>query len=353
VAIEIQSYLTDIEPDNICGDDLEYDAEFIALEQEVQGKEEQTMGDSVIEAEPPNWREVIKQSEKLLGRTRDLRIFVHYLRALTATQGILGLADGMCLLRSAAETHWDNIHPQLDPDDDNDPTERINVLMALCNFDVYLSNLYKFPLVDSIALGKFNLRDIQLANGHTVATASEEEKGLPQLAAIEGAFQNCPEEQLRESVKAIGDTLENLDQLEIFITEQVGINSAPTFSELRQVLKEINNILTEKSEKRGLNTSKESNNSLGVEEAAEQQQAVVDSSGKVFGPPSVNNNEDVINSLHLICEYYKNNEPSSPIPLLVERVSRLVGKSFMEVMQDLAPNGVEQIEFLSGTNNED
>jgi len=349
VAIDIGRYLTEIDPENICGDDLEYDAEFINFEQAVQGKEEQTMGGSIIEAEPPNWREVIEQAEKLLDRTRDLRILVHYLRALTATQGILGLADGMRLLRGITEIHWNVVHPQLDPDDDNDPTERINILMTICDFDVYLRSLYHLPLVDSVGLGRFNLRDIQLAKGSIVATVSEGEKGLPQLAAIEGAFQNCPEDQLRESVKAISDALNDLDQLESFITEKVGVNRAPTFSELRQVLKEINTILVDNFENRRLDISKEVIDSSEGAEGAEQY-ITVDSSPRKQG---INTNEDVINSLHLICEYYEKNEPSSPIPLLVERVSRLVGKSFMEVMQDLAPNGVEQIEFLSGTNNED
>ncbi|WP_280529446.1 type VI secretion system ImpA family N-terminal domain-containing protein [Pseudomonas sp. Ost2] len=36
-----------------CGEDLEYDAQFLQLERDAQGKPERSMGDSVQPAEPP------------------------------------------------------------------------------------------------------------------------------------------------------------------------------------------------------------------------------------------------------------------------------------------------------------
>ena len=354
MAIDAESYLTEIAPDNVCGEDLEYDAEFIEFEQEIQGKEEQTMGDSVIEAEPPNWREVIKQAEKLLVRTRDMRVFVNYLRALTETQGFLGLADGMHLLRCVTEKYWENIHPQLDPDDDNDPTERINILMALCDFESFLTPLYKIALVESKAFGKFNFRDIQIANGNISVAESDDDAELPTVSAIDGAFQECEAENLKATANAVSETLQNLDLLESFITEQVSVNDAASFSELRALLKEINTLLVGQLENRGLDqTTEEDGESENAGEASAEQPGA-EKPVKTAGPVEINNNQDVIKALNLICDYYKKNEPSSPIPLLLERVNRLVGKNFMEVMYDLAPNGVEQVEFLSGvTNNED
>lgn len=82
-----------------------------------------------------------------------------------------------------------------------------------------------------------------------------------------------------------------------------------------------------------------------------EQPAAVKST-KASALPGINSDQDVIKALTLISEHYKKNEPSSPIPLLLERVSRLVGKDFMEVLQDMAPNGVEQVEFLRGSSDE-
>ncbi|NOQ13551.1 MAG: type VI secretion system protein TssA [Methyloprofundus sp.] len=352
MAIDLEVYLTEIEPDNVCGDDLEYDPEFIAFISEVQGKEEQAMGNSVIEAEPPNWREIKKQAEKLLTRTRDLRIFVNYLRALTEMQGILGLADGLSLLKSVTEKHWENIHPQLDPDDDNDPTERINILMTLGDFDSFLKPLQKLPLVESQALGRFSLRDIQIANGSVSLSASEADAELPQLAIIDGAFQECPAEALQATANAAEEGLKDLNQMESFITEQVGVSNAPSFSELRKYLTDINKVLAEQIEIRGLNESAQESNDDSALGDSNMEQSTAVKATKTSALPGINSDQDVIKALTLISEHYKKNEPSSPIPLLLERVSRLVGKDFMEVLQDMAPNGVEQVEFLRGSSDE-
>jgi len=352
LAVEIESYLMEIQADNVSGEDLEYDADFIALEQDAQGKEEQIMGDSVIEAEAPNWLAVLKKAELLLRRTHDLRIFVYYLRALTQTQGYLGLADGMQLLKRASEKFWSSMHPQLDPDDDNDPTERINILMSLCDFETFLNPLQNMVLIESKGIGSFSLKDIQIANGSIIATKTMEDLDLPQLATIDAAFQECDADELIANANAVAAILTDLNQLESYITEQVGVNDAPSFTEVRDVLKTINTIFSEHIEKRGINNADEG---LEAEISDEQNEDLAGSnkSEKAVVPHGINNDQDVLKALNLICEYYKKNEPSSPVPILIERVTRLVGKGFLEVIQDLAPNGVEQVEFLRGISDND
>ena len=49
-----------------------------------------------------------------------------------------------------------------------------------------------------------------------------------------------------------------------------------------------------------------------------------------------------------IIEYYKKNEPSSPVPVLLRRAKALVGADFMTIIKDMAPNGVENVEVVGG-----
>ena len=51
---------------------------------------------------------------------------------------------------------------------------------------------------------------------------------------------------------------------------------------------------------------------------------------------------DVLRMLDRICAYYAANEPSSPVPLLLGRARGLVNKTFIDILRDLAPNGVSQ-----------
>ena len=46
--------------------------------------------------------------------------------------------------------------------------------------------------------------------------------------------------------------------------------------------------------------------------------------------------------------WIERNEPSNPAPLLIRRAQRLMGKSFLEIIRDLAPAGIDQIENIAG-----
>jgi type VI secretion system protein ImpA len=46
--------------------------------------------------------------------------------------------------------------------------------------------------------------------------------------------------------------------------------------------------------------------------------------------------------------FFRNNEPSSPVPLFLDRAKRLVSKSFLEVLQDIAPDTLTEVKKISG-----
>jgi len=59
--------------------------------------------------------------------------------------------------------------------------------------------------------------------------------------------------------------------------------------------------------------------------------------------------EDVIRALERACEWIERNEPSNPAPLLIRRSQRLMSKNFIDIVRDLIPDGVDQVEKLAGT----
>ncbi|MCY2964693.1 MAG: type VI secretion system protein TssA, partial [Planctomycetota bacterium] len=63
--------------------------------------------------------------------------------------------------------------------------------------------------------------------------------------------------------------------------------------------------------------------------------------------------DDVVKAIDKICEYYARHEPSSPLPLLLKRAKRLSTMSFMEILQDLVPDGVPQAQLFGGTTSEE
>ena len=53
-----ESLLQPISADAPCGQDMEYDATFLELDRASQGKAEQQMGDTIVPAQEPDWKDV-------------------------------------------------------------------------------------------------------------------------------------------------------------------------------------------------------------------------------------------------------------------------------------------------------
>ena len=67
----------------------------------------------------------------------------------------------------------------------------------------------------------------------------------------------------------------------------------------------------------------------------------------------IRNRADVLKALDRICDYYTDHEPSSPVPLLLARVRGLVDKNFIDILKDLAPNGLSEASELFVSRNAD
>lgn len=321
------------------GPNLEYDPAFAALERAALGKPEQRMGNAVVPGEPPDWASVLDQSVALLQRTRDLRVAVHLTNALLQRSGYVGFCEGLRLVRGMLEGFWPSVHPELDPEENDDPTMRINALAAL-GTPAMINTLRATPLARARAFGAVSLRDIQaLANG------APSEGGVD-AATVEAVFQEVEFEALEEVERAVRECREHLAAIDTVFETNTG-SRGPDWAPLSALLREVGNVLGPRvAARRG---------------AAAPEAAPADGDGSPGGqgaaaPPrgealagEVRSREDVVRAIDKICAYYARYEPTSPLPLLLERCKRLVNASFLDIIRDLAPDSVSQVERLAGT----
>ena len=345
--IEIEALLSDVAADMPCGEDLEYDPLFAEMEKLAQETPERQYGDTIIPAEPPDWRGVKKAALSLLERTRDLRVAVYLARALLQSDGFPGFAEGLALVEGLIERYWDGVYPLLDPDDDNDPTLRINTIVALCDSETTLRDLRETPLVSSRALGRFSLRDVQVAMGVLTPVAGDDEE-LPTQSRLDAAFQDADLEVLQATAEAVAGARERVERIEAALTDQVGVTQAPDMSDLTGVLKEVRQVLTEQLQRRGVSATGETEGQGESEDGAASGAAT----GQRLVVGDIASREDVIRMLDKICDYFSRYEPSSPVPFLLKRAKNLVTKDFMEIMLDLAPGGTEQANLIFGLQSE-
>lgn len=333
--------LNEISSDKPCGDHLEYDPAYLDLAKNIEGKPEDPLTGE--KAQPPVWRDVQKDATALLLRTKDLQVVLYLLRALIPLEGVVGLRDGLKLLDGLLEKYWECIHPVLDPDDNLDPTSRVNIIEELSNFDVVLRPLNLAALVDSKAAGRFCLRDIQLATDKIDLPAGSTK---PDINIIKAAFMDVPVEVLRGTDQAIKESSVILEHLDSFVNEKVGIGNGPDLSAIKSLLKEIRVVFDQfASDLLAKDASQEMD---GGDVTGEQASSTSPSPRQQAGVGVITSRHDVLKTLDLICKYYAEHEPSSPVPIFLERAKHLVTADFMQIVQNLLPDAVSQLQTFKG-----
>ena len=159
------------------------------------------------------------------------------------------------------------------------------------------------------------------------------------LAMIEAAFLDMDATDLDATAKAVKTALEHVVALDATLTNQVGAAASADFTLLRDTLKSMDGLLQQQLGRRGLGSQPAITTDGGGGFAAETRPAM---SG------SIQSREDVIRVLDQVSDWYSKYEPSSPVPLLLQRAKRLVNKNFLEAVQDLSPSGVTEIQNIAG-----
>ncbi|WP_053150338.1 type VI secretion system protein TssA [Pseudomonas sp. P97.38] len=346
--MDVPLLLAAVSANSPCGEDLEYDADFLRLERDSRGQPERSMGDSILPAEPPEWRSIQQQSLDLLQRSKDLRITHFLLQSSLALEGLPGLASSLTLISELLKQYWADLHPRLDADDDNDPTVRINALAGLTS-DTTIRLVRESILARSRTFGAVSLR--AAANASGLQSFADETLGAEQLA---GALRDSDAEQLEITRAALSQARSAAEAIEQQVSDQVGSAQGVDLGPLKQPLKMALQIL-------GQFAPKNDDSAAPVDEdSAPDELDGAPSSGAVTSVPGapraasgeIANRDDVLRSLDRILAYYTRHEPSSPLPVLLNRAKNLVHADFAAIVRNLIPDGMSQFENLRGPDSE-
>jgi len=331
----VESLLAPVREDAPCGDDLEYDPAFTALEVAAQGKPEQQFGETVIAAVEPKWSDVAEQAQSLLQRTKDLRPAVLLARAATREQGLEGLLLGLQLLTGLLDRYWEQLHPHLDTDDGNDPTMRMNALVPLNDEKMLVRDLYDAQVGVSRGTGPVRVREIAASHGALAADA-----GTPSQAQVLDALTEIQARQptLAQALTGLTPALVALRRV---VGEHSGQDDLLDLSRLLPIGKLLAQI----------------GSSLGNNESPDE--AAADTEGDAFDegaarPVSaphgntIRNRQEALLMLDRVIAYFEKTEPGNPAPLLLERAKQLIGVGFLDIMANLAPNALDTIEMVTG-----
>jgi type VI secretion system protein ImpA len=342
--IDVEALLAPLSDESPCGDNLEYDAQFGELERAAVGKPEQQFGSTIVPAEEPKWKEVHSLALELLTRTKDFRVAAELARAELALSGFIPFLRSLHLMCGYIEQFWDTVHPQLDPDDDNDPVFRVNTLESLCDEEKTLRPVRMAAIVSSRSVGRFSLRDVAIANGELTAPEGAE---APDWSKINAAFEDCDVEEIKANSDAVLTAVEHLTTAQRTFNEHVGAGNGINLTALLSLLKSAGQVYSDQLVRRGVSpTGDETEEGAAADGASDGGGGGEASVKRLSG--DITTRDDVVRCIDKIVEYYQRYEPSSPLPLLLQRCKKLVSASFLEIIQDLAPDVLSQISAMGG-----
>lgn len=358
MGLDLEQLLAPVSEDRPCGEHLEYDPEFMEVMRLSQGGGSGgTVAGAEQEPEEPNWKDIRSRTLGLLERTRDLRLGVLLTLSSLETDGVAGFRDGLVYIRGLIERHWSDFWPRLDAEDNNDPTERV---MALDPFakapgtfgDPWrvLDRLRSAPLTNSRQIGRFSMRDLMIAKGEIAPASGEGGSSGPDLNQIGAAFSDTPDEDFRALLEAVDQSVEHFDTIDAKFTDLVGAGNATDLIAAKRVLRDIQKIVHEQRDLRdGVSGGGE-----GAGEAEAQPSGGGGEGGGGAAPlrGEIASRQDVVVAFDKILRYYEKAEPASPVPLLIQRAKRMVSMSFIEIIRDMTPDSMPEIEKITGAKDE-
>jgi type VI secretion system protein ImpA len=320
-----------------CGDDPWATGLLSELETLSQGKPETQFS----AAEEPDWPQLRARAAEVAATCKDLRVGSLLAAALLRTDGLDGFLSGLKLISGYVDLFWPDVFPLLDPTENNDPSERVNALGNLTapfgsDGDTLkvISGLRKAPLLLAPQTGRFTLEHY-LSVKEQSAWPSEAGPA-PNQALLDAAKKEVGAEGVAAVAATAKEIAAELSAIDAQFKVKAGADQYPSFGLLQKELKHIVSWLDA-----GGGASSD------APAAGQAQPGRPAASGESFGG-AVRTRDDVLRALEAVISYYKDYEPSSPVPFLVQRAIKIVPMDFVQLMNELTPEAREKINLLIG-----
>lgn len=331
-----------------CGENLEDDAQYQNFFFSALGTPEKYDGENTIPAEAPDWREIKTLALEYAERTKDLKLFAVLSQALLNTEGLHAFAECVAGIFHVIDEHWEGVYPPLD-EDDKDPLERISALGAL-NEAFVTETLKALTILSVKGLGPINYQTL-------LNTQNQDDAQLSQTQLHE-LFRKNNSEDLQLFLNDLRYSHSSLVKINDCLIERAGHQYTVDFSKTLEVLEQMRAALEEYVVQPPEQEDEEEDGDSHVDSHAGNQDEEGDEPPRQANKQAIMNTkitsrEDVIRCLELVNAYYVKYEPSSPIPVLINRTVQLVDKDFLEIIKDIYPDALPALHQLGGLKDSD
>lgn len=350
--------------DTDCGENCEYDELYLQLDELALGTPSSQMGDSYIDGKEPDYRTLYKNCVELFKKTHDLRVASFFTLVLLHSEGLEGLKKGLKIINYLVSTKFDNFYPQLDPDDDNDPTERINILSMLspengAYSDQYnfLSQLRSIKLIDELP---YSYRDYLVSSGFLESVNNEIDVNV-----LNSQMNAIPLVSIQDRLTLVNDIFLLIDSTISIFNERVGDLGYLSMESLKHELSVLRNFYNSFVKNSVVHDESVSNEVIEEnEEKLEKNGTSSNLSGQRIKEQNAfdlnsfepRNRNEALLLLKKSADYFLKTEPTNPVPYLLNRALRMANMNFIDLLAEIDQNALdrarEQLGVLQNNNDE-
>jgi len=280
------------------------------------------------------WRSIAETAPEILaGQSKDLEIAAILCEALLRLHGFAGLRDGFRLVRGLVEGFWDQLYPL--PDEDGVAT-RVAPLSGLngVNSDGTLIQPIRQVFLTMGSPGPFNYAHYQQAGDlNRVSNAQILQQriaaGAVTMDAFIAAAQQTPHEFYVTLLGDLDGCGAELNQLSEVLDERCG-DDAPAVGRIKELLGEVRDAVLAMAPSLAVATpAAPVAGEVGTEGVGTVK------GGLINGPTSISSREDAFNLLLSVARYFRQTEPQSTLPLVLEEAVRRARLSLPELLLEL------------------
>lgn len=335
-----QSLLRPLSDGQPCGKSLEYENDFILLINELEPRIGAEFGDFVETVEPFNFVRILKQAETLLKLSIDIRLIIIIMRCRLHLNGLAHLAEGLQALRYAINAWPDEIYPQLWDEGEYIPFLRTNAFSDLASSEGLVKELrgkkITFSPSQKLTIGEFEKASFGLIDQTVTKQQLQDQRDSwsnsadftdLQRAAVQLSGLKNDLIQLQNDVRPEFSALESL--LHLFTPAELTSDSVSTTNEFPISV-----------EHETLATLESGENNVSQYELPPQE-----SSTMSVNNDQITNRDEAKLQLQKVREWFKTNEPSSPIINLLIFTEQLIGKNFLALMKVIPAELIQKLEL--------
>ncbi|WP_018277142.1 type VI secretion system protein TssA [Teredinibacter turnerae] len=298
-----------------------------------------------------HWR-VIKNlaPELIAAQAKDLEVACWYTEALLRSNGFQGLRDGFRLILGLIENFWENLYPM--PDEDGIET-RVSCLAGLNGEGaegVLIAPIRRTEITEGSTIGPFTYWEYQQAlDCQKVADEKSKQAKIAKLGFsldnIETAIRETANPFFENIRDDLTDAIAHYRQVSHLLDEHCGTYDAPPTRTIIEILEEclgaINHLAKDKL------PLPETPQETPTEEPdqPEEQAANIQQHVQISAPTHLENREAAFRQLVDIAEFFRKNEPHSPVSYMLQKAVKWGRMPLNELMQELIPDTSSRSHF--------